>query len=58
MRDHDLAYWKARKVTLRDCIAAASPLSSYWADLQQAYRYACHKVEEKERRILIKRLEQ
>ena len=51
--EHNLAYWKARKVDIRNCIAAAHPKSSYWADLWNAYKFASRKVEQAERRVLI-----
>ena len=50
----NLAYWKGRKVQLRQCIAAAHANSSYWAELWRAYRYASRSVEKIERRILVK----
>ena len=52
--EHTLPYWKARKVDIRNCIAAAHPKSSYWADLWHAYRFACRKVEMIERKVLVK----
>ena len=52
----NLAYWKQRQVDLRNCIAAAHPRSSYWADLWRAYRYAEAKVEAIEARVLVKHL--
>ena len=51
----DLAYWKQRQVDLRNCVAAAHPRSSYWAELWRAYRYAETKVRTIEARILVNR---
>jgi len=52
----DLAYWKQRQVDLRNCVAAAHPRSSYWAELWRAYRYAEAKVEAIEAKVLVKHL--
>lgn len=51
-----LSYWKARKIDIRNCIAAADKRSSYWADLWNAYRFASRKVEQVERKILIRHI--
>lgn len=56
MEEHDLLYWKGRKVDIRNCIAATDKRSSYWADLWNAYKFASRKVENAERRILIRHL--
>ena len=52
--ERNLSYWKARKVDVRNCIAAAHPKSSYSADLWQAYRFASRKIEIIERKVLVK----
>ena len=52
--ERNLAYWKARKIDIRNCKAEADSKSSYWADLCQAYRFASRKVEMLERKILVK----
>jgi len=53
-----LAYLKARKVNLRNCIAVASPLSSYWCMLQQEYKQVKIQIDQIEQNILVRRLEQ
>ena len=56
METRNLAYWKQRQVDLRNCIAAAHPRSSYYAELWLAYRYAVSKVEAIEAKVLVKHL--
>ena len=52
--NRNLAYWKQRKIDLRNCIAMSKATSEYWAELWRAYRYASRSVEKIERRILVK----
>ena len=56
MKERNLAYWKSRKVDVRNCIAAADKRSSYWAELWNAYRFASSKVEQAERKILVRHI--
>jgi hypothetical protein len=54
--ERSLPYWKARQIDMRNCLAAASPLSSYWGDLWNAYKFAKRKVRELEEGKLVKKL--
>ena len=56
MKERNLAYWKSRKIDVRNCIASADERSSYWTDLWNAYRFASRKVEQAERKILVRHI--
>jgi len=42
--ERNLAYWKARKIDIKNCIAMTRRCSPYWADLWHSYRFAETKV--------------
>jgi len=53
MERRDLAYWKGRKVELRNILAGMDRTSGYYGEMQQAYIYTCRKVLMFEKLVLV-----
>jgi len=49
-----LAYWKERKVDIREILRTMDKRSGYYGEMQQAYLYACRKEIECETTVLMR----
>ena len=50
--DRNLAYWKSRKIDIRNCLKKTTPGSTWYADLCHALRFAGKKIRAIESTIL------